>query len=61
MCKQFSVGFPALEDSGSTVSAEVAVNGMDPPDLGYSPAEANAESTGQCRITHACLYSQQEL
>lgn len=48
-CKQFSVGFPALEDSGSTATAEVAVNGMDPPDLGFSPAEANADTTGQWR------------
>lgn len=46
-CKQFSVGFPALEDRGSTATSEVAVNGMDPPDLRFSPADANAETTGQ--------------
>lgn len=46
-CKQFSVGFTSLENSGSTATAEVAVNGMDPPDLGFSPAEANAETAGQ--------------
>lgn len=41
------MGFPALEDSGSTATAEVTVNGMDPPDLGFSPAEVNEETTGQ--------------
>lgn len=53
-CKQFSVGFPALDDSGSTATAEVSVNGMDPPDLGFSPAEATTETSGQsasCTLT----------
>uniref|UniRef100_H3DCC1 La ribonucleoprotein 4Aa n=1 Tax=Tetraodon nigroviridis TaxID=99883 RepID=H3DCC1_TETNG len=43
-CKQFSVGLTAPDDSGSTATAQVAVNGMDPPDSGFPPAEANAES-----------------
>ncbi|XP_053280783.1 la-related protein 4 isoform X1 [Pleuronectes platessa] len=38
--KQFTVGFTALDDSSSTVTAEIAVNGMDPPELGFSPAES---------------------
>ncbi|XP_075882484.1 la ribonucleoprotein 4Aa isoform X2 [Nelusetta ayraudi] len=38
-CKQFTVGFAALEDSSSTATAEIAVNGMDPPELGFPPAE----------------------
>ncbi|XP_068454083.1 la ribonucleoprotein 4Aa isoform X2 [Clinocottus analis] len=39
-CKQFTVGFTALDDSSSTATAEIAVNGMDPPELGFSPAES---------------------
>lgn len=50
-CKQFSAGFPALDDSGSTATAEVAVNGMDPPDLGFTSAEVTAEPSGQWRGT----------
>ncbi|KAM8863851.1 la ribonucleoprotein 4Aa isoform 2-T2 [Spinachia spinachia] len=38
-CKQFSVGFTTLDDSSATATAEIAVNGMDPPDQGFSPAE----------------------
>ncbi|CAN9516162.1 unnamed protein product [Ophioblennius macclurei] len=38
-CKQYTAGFAALDDSGSTATAEIAVNGMDPPELGFSPAE----------------------
>uniref|UniRef100_A0A3Q2X5Q8 La ribonucleoprotein 4Aa n=1 Tax=Haplochromis burtoni TaxID=8153 RepID=A0A3Q2X5Q8_HAPBU len=39
-CKQYTVGFPALDNSSSTATAEIAVNGMDPPELGFSPAES---------------------
>ncbi|XP_029994123.1 la ribonucleoprotein 4Aa isoform X1 [Sphaeramia orbicularis] len=39
-CKQYTVGFTALDDSSSTATAEIAVNGMDPPELGFSPAES---------------------
>ncbi|XP_068197362.1 la ribonucleoprotein 4Aa isoform X2 [Antennarius striatus] len=39
-CKQYHVGFTALDDSSSTATAEIAVNGMDPPELGFSPAES---------------------
>lgn len=38
------MGFTALDDSSSTATAEIAVNGMDPPELGFSPAEP---TTGQ--------------
>ncbi|KAM9342677.1 la ribonucleoprotein 4Aa isoform 2-T2 [Pholidichthys leucotaenia] len=40
-CKQYTVGFAALDDSSSTATAEIAVNGMDPPELGFSPAESS--------------------
>ncbi|XP_063742080.1 la ribonucleoprotein 4Aa isoform X2 [Eleginops maclovinus] len=39
-CKPFTVGFTALDESGSSATAEIAVNGMDPPELGFSPAES---------------------
>ncbi|XP_047456808.1 la-related protein 4 isoform X2 [Mugil cephalus] len=39
-CKQYTVGFTALDDGSSTATAEIAVNGMDPPELGFSPAES---------------------
>lgn len=46
-CKQYTVGFSALEDSSSTATAEIAVNGMDPPELGFSPAESTKGTSGQ--------------
>lgn len=36
-CKQFTVGFTVLDDSSPT---EIAENGMDPPELGFFPAES---------------------
>ncbi|XP_028308527.1 la ribonucleoprotein 4Aa isoform X2 [Gouania willdenowi] len=39
-CKPYTVGFTALDDSSSTATAEIAVNGMDPPELVFSPAES---------------------
>ncbi|TWW56598.1 La-related protein 4 La ribonucleoprotein domain family member 4 [Takifugu flavidus] len=48
-CKQFSAGFPALDDGGSTATAEVAVNGMDPPDLGFTSAEVTAEPSADSK------------
>ncbi|XP_008411778.1 la ribonucleoprotein 4Aa isoform X2 [Poecilia reticulata] len=44
-CKQYSVGFTALGDSSSTATAEIAVNGMDPQELGFSPAESTTGSS----------------
>uniref|UniRef100_A0A667ZIR8 La ribonucleoprotein 4 n=1 Tax=Myripristis murdjan TaxID=586833 RepID=A0A667ZIR8_9TELE len=49
-CKQYTVGFPTLEDSSSTATAEIAVNGMDPPELGFSPAES---TTGTAVVSKA--------
>lgn len=39
-CKPYTVGFTALNDSVSTATAEIAVNGMDPPELGFALAES---------------------
>ncbi|KAM9752280.1 la ribonucleoprotein 4Aa isoform 3-T3 [Menidia menidia] len=39
-CKQYTEGFPALAHSSPTATAEIAVNGMDPQELGFSPAES---------------------
>ncbi|XP_056158148.1 la-related protein 4 isoform X2 [Lampris incognitus] len=40
-CKPYTLGFTTLDDSSSTATAEIAVNGMDPPELGFSPAECS--------------------
>lgn len=53
-CKQYTVGFTALDDSSSTATAEIAVNGMDPPELGFSPTESTTETSGQSHLTHNC-------
>ncbi|KAM3618495.1 uncharacterized protein V6R79_021092 [Siganus canaliculatus] len=39
-CKQYTAGFTAPDDSSSTATAEIAVNGMDPPELGFPPTES---------------------
>ncbi|XP_017286450.1 la-related protein 4 isoform X2 [Kryptolebias marmoratus] len=44
-CKQYTVGYTALGDSSSTATAEIAVNGMDPQELGFSPAESTTGSS----------------
>ena len=51
-CKQYTVGFTALDDSSSTATAEIAVNGMDPPELGFSPAESTTGTSGQSHPIH---------
>ncbi|KAM9855587.1 la ribonucleoprotein 4Aa isoform 2-T2 [Aulostomus maculatus] len=38
--KQYTVGFTTLDNGSSTATAEIAVNGMDPPELGFSPADS---------------------
>lgn len=43
-CKTYTVGFPAHDDSSPTATAEIAVNGMDPPEPGFSPAESSTSS-----------------
>lgn len=47
------MGFAALEDSSSTATAEIAVNGMDPPELGFPPAEPTKGTSGQWRRSQA--------
>lgn len=49
-CKQYTVGFTAPDDSSSTATAEIAVNGMDPPELGFSPAESATGTSGQSHV-----------
>uniref|UniRef100_A0A1A8IL21 La ribonucleoprotein domain family, member 4Aa n=1 Tax=Nothobranchius kuhntae TaxID=321403 RepID=A0A1A8IL21_NOTKU len=44
-CKQYTVGYCALGDSSSTATAEIAVNGMDPQESGFSPAESTTGSS----------------
>ncbi|CAL8368460.1 unnamed protein product [Lota lota] len=39
-CKPYAVGFTALDEGLPTATTEVAVNGMDPPELGFLPAES---------------------
>ncbi|XP_030589484.1 la ribonucleoprotein 4Aa isoform X2 [Archocentrus centrarchus] len=48
-CKQYTVGFPALDNSSSTATAEIAVNGMDPPELGFSPAESTTGTSADSK------------
>lgn len=43
-CKTYTVGFPALDDGGSTATAEIAVNGMDPPEPEFPPAESRTST-----------------
>ena len=58
-CKQCTVGFTALDDSSSTATAEIAVNGMDPPELGFPPTESTTGTPGQsCHITSSRLQTQ---
>lgn len=43
-CKTFTVGFPTVDDSDSTATAEIAVNGMDPSEPDFSPAESTTST-----------------
>lgn len=43
-CKTYTVGFTTLNDSDSTATAEIAVNGMDPPEPDFSPAESRTST-----------------
>ena len=47
VCKPYAVGFTALDEGLPTDTTEVAVNGMDPPELGFSPAESITGTSGQ--------------
>ncbi|XP_068997803.1 la ribonucleoprotein 4Aa isoform X2 [Embiotoca jacksoni] len=57
-CKQYTVGFTALHDSSSTATAEIAVNGMDPPDLGFSPAESTTGTSVDCKTEEQPISSE---
>uniref|UniRef100_A0A8D3CQX9 La ribonucleoprotein 4Aa n=1 Tax=Scophthalmus maximus TaxID=52904 RepID=A0A8D3CQX9_SCOMX len=57
-CKQYTVGFTALDDSSSTATAEIAVNGMDPPELGLSPAESIAGTPGDSKAEEQPISSE---
>ena len=41
------MGFTALDEGLPTDTTEVMVNGMDPPELGFSPAESITGTSGQ--------------
>ncbi|XP_056240562.1 la-related protein 4 isoform X1 [Seriola aureovittata] len=57
-CKQYTVGFTALDDSSSTATAEIAVNGMDPPELGFSPAESTTGTSGDSKAEEQPISSE---
>ncbi|XP_070695280.1 la ribonucleoprotein 4Aa isoform X1 [Pempheris klunzingeri] len=57
-CKQYTVGFTALDDSGSTATAEIAVNGMDPPELGFSPAESTTGTSADSKTEEQPISSE---
>ncbi|XP_032377970.1 la ribonucleoprotein 4Aa isoform X1 [Etheostoma spectabile] len=60
-CKQYTVGFPAVDDSSSTATAEIAVNGMDPPELGFSPAESTTGNSGDSNTEEPSQISSENL
>ncbi|KAK0132447.1 La-related protein 4 [Merluccius polli] len=39
-CKPYAAGFTALAEGLPTATTEISVNGMDPPELGFPPAES---------------------
>ncbi|XP_028265686.1 la ribonucleoprotein 4Aa isoform X2 [Parambassis ranga] len=55
-CKQYTGGFTASDDS--TVTAEIAVNGMDPPELGFSPAESSTGTSVDSRTEEQPISSE---
>lgn len=57
-CKLYTVGFTALEDSTSTATAEIAVNGMDPPELGFSPAESTSGTSADSKTEEQPISSE---
>ncbi|XP_068599556.1 la ribonucleoprotein 4Aa [Brachionichthys hirsutus] len=56
--KQYTVGFTALDDSSSTATAEIAVNGVDPPDVGFSPAESTTGSQADSKTEEQPISSE---
>ncbi|XP_054465366.1 la-related protein 4 [Anoplopoma fimbria] len=61
VCKQYTVGFTALDDSSSTATAEIAVNGMDPPELGFSPADSTTGSSVDSKTEERSKISSENL
>ncbi|XP_008294782.1 la ribonucleoprotein 4Aa isoform X1 [Stegastes partitus] len=57
-CKPYTVGFTALDDSSSTATAEIAVNGMDPPELGFSPAESTTGTSADSKTEEQPISSE---
>ncbi|XP_039656110.1 la-related protein 4 isoform X2 [Perca fluviatilis] len=60
-CKQYTVGFPAVDDSSSTATAEIAVNGMDPPELGFPPAESTTGTSVESKTEEPSPISSENL
>ncbi|XP_023847562.1 la-related protein 4 isoform X1 [Salvelinus sp. IW2-2015] len=62
-CKPYRVGFTTLEDSSSSAAAtaEVTVNGMDPPDLAFTPAETTTGTLGETKLTEEQPLSSEKL
>uniref|UniRef100_A0A4W5QGC5 La ribonucleoprotein 4 n=1 Tax=Hucho hucho TaxID=62062 RepID=A0A4W5QGC5_9TELE len=62
-CKPYSVGFTILEDSSSSAAstAEITVNGMDPPDLGFTPTETTTGTSGETKLTEESPLSSENL
>ncbi|XP_030623342.1 la ribonucleoprotein 4Aa isoform X2 [Chanos chanos] len=50
-CKPYTPGFTPPVDNSSSATAEGAVNGMDPPDLGFSLSEPSIGTTGECKAS----------
>ncbi|XP_019737099.1 la ribonucleoprotein 4Aa isoform X1 [Hippocampus comes] len=48
VCKPYTVGFTNSDES-STATAEIAVNGMDPPELAFPPAELTTAGTADAK------------
>ncbi|XP_037128044.1 la-related protein 4 isoform X2 [Syngnathus acus] len=46
-CKPYTVGFPNPDESST--AAEITVNGMDPPELAFSPAELTTAGTSDAK------------
>lgn len=51
----------APEDGGSTVTAEVAVNGLDPQELGFSPDESTTSGWSHNVHLNSTLFCFSEL
>ncbi|XP_008316417.1 la ribonucleoprotein 4Aa isoform X2 [Cynoglossus semilaevis] len=57
-CKQYTVGFTTLEDKGSTATADISVNGMDAPEMVFSPAESTTGTPGESKAEEEPISSE---